>query len=85
MATPKMSPFQNVNSQNVNCQNVNVLDYGTLVSLHYSPVRYRVYPAVGRKRRGTAPARYVKASASVHRHVLQQLEKMKLIEQDEGK
>lgn len=38
---------------------------------------------VGRKRRGTRPSRYVLASASVHRHVLQQLETMKLIEQDD--
>jgi small subunit ribosomal protein S19e len=37
----------------------------------------------GRKRRGTRPGKYVLASASVHRHVLQQLEKMKLIEQDD--
>ena len=38
---------------------------------------------LGRKRRGTRPGKYVLASASVHRHVLQQLEKMKLIEQDD--
>ena len=37
----------------------------------------------GRKRRGTAPCVYVKANASVHRHILQQLEKFKLIEQDQ--
>ena len=37
----------------------------------------------GRKRRGTAPCVYVKANGSVHRHILQQLEKMKLIEQDQ--
>jgi len=37
----------------------------------------------GRKRRGTAPCVYVKAHASIHRHVLQQLERMKLIEQDQ--
>lgn len=36
----------------------------------------------GRKRRGTAPARYVKASSAVHRNILQQLEKMTLIEPD---
>lgn len=40
-------------------------------------------PHIGRKRRGTRPSRYVLASASVHRHVLQQLETMKLIEQDD--
>ena len=37
----------------------------------------------GRKRRGTRPSKYVRASASLHRHILQQLEKMKLIEQDD--
>lgn len=37
----------------------------------------------GRKRRGTRPSKYVLASATVHRHVLQQLELMKLIEQDD--
>ena len=36
----------------------------------------------GRKRRGTVPATYVKAAASVHRHILQQLEKLKLLEAD---
>nr|AAX48896.1 S19 [Suberites domuncula] len=36
----------------------------------------------GRKRRGTVPSTYVKASSSVHRHILQQLEKMKLLEGD---
>ena len=36
----------------------------------------------GRKRRGTAPAVYVRASASIHRHILQQLEKMKLLVPD---
>lgn len=36
----------------------------------------------GRKRRGTAPARYVKASSAIHRSILQQLEKMQLIEPD---
>ena len=36
----------------------------------------------GRMRRGTAPSRYVRASSSVHRHIVQQLEKMKLLESD---
>ena len=36
----------------------------------------------GRMRRGTAPSKYFKAYSSIHRHILQQLEKMKLIEQD---
>ena len=38
--------------------------------------------ASGRKRRGAAPSIYVKASASIHRNILQQLEKMQLIEAD---
>ncbi|XP_065901400.1 small ribosomal subunit protein eS19-like [Dysidea avara] len=37
----------------------------------------------GRKRRGAAPAIYVKASSSVARHVLQQLEVVKILEQDD--
>ena len=37
---------------------------------------------LGRKRRGTVPAKYVKASASIHRNILQQLEKMQLIAAD---
>ena len=41
------------------------------------------FTPVGRKRRGTAPAVYVKASSSIHRHILQQLEKMLLIEADQ--
>ncbi len=36
----------------------------------------------GRKRRGTVPSVHVTAAASVHRHILQQLEKMKLLEAD---
>lgn len=36
----------------------------------------------GRKRRGTVPAVYVKASASIHRNILQQLENMQLIAPD---
>ncbi len=36
----------------------------------------------GRKRRGTAPSHYVTAAASVHRNILQQLEKIKLLESD---
>ena len=38
---------------------------------------------VGRKRRGAAPAIYVKASSSIARHALQQLELVKVLEQDE--
>ena len=37
----------------------------------------------GRKRRGAAPAIYVKASSSIARHALQQLESVKVLEQDE--
>lgn len=40
---------------------------------------------LGRKRRGTVPAVYVKASASIHRNILQQLEKMQLIEIDQDR
>lgn len=47
------------------------------------PAEVRVLYDVGRKRRGTVPAVYVKAAASVHRHILQQLEKMQLIEPDQ--
>lgn len=36
----------------------------------------------GRMRRGSAPSKYVRASSSVHRHIVQQLEKMKLLETD---
>ena len=39
--------------------------------------------AAGRKRRGAAPAIYVKASSSIARHVLQQLEAVKVLEQDD--
>ena len=42
-------------------------------------------PNAGRMRRGSAPPRYVRGSASIHRHILQQLEKMKLLQaQDAG-
>ncbi len=37
---------------------------------------------LGRKRRGTAPAKYIKAASGLHRNILQQLEKMNLIEPD---
>ena len=36
----------------------------------------------GRKRRGSRPSIYVKASSSVCRHVVQTLEKLKIIEED---
>ena len=54
-----------------------------LVLLMYTGLQVGVgLSLVGRQRRGTCPSRFVKASASVHRHIMQQLEKMKLIEQD---
>lgn len=37
----------------------------------------------GRKRRGTVPATYMKASGAIHRNILQQLEKMQLIQADQ--
>ena len=37
----------------------------------------------GRKRRGAAPVIYVKASSSIARHVLQQLEAVQMSEQDD--
>lgn len=46
------------------------------------PTTCMISPLSGRKRRGTVPATYVKASASIHRNILQQLEKMQLIEAD---
>jgi len=37
----------------------------------------------GRKRRSVAPAKYIKASPSIACHALQQLEIVKILEQDE--
>ena len=38
-----------------------------------------IFVVTGRKRRGAAPAIYVKASSSIARHVLQQLESVKSV------
>ena len=38
----------------------------------------------GRKNNGTTPSHYVKAYGSVHRHIVQQLEKLKLVEKLEN-
>ena len=53
-----------------------------LISVTWSNIRCGCI-ITGRKRRGAAPAKYVKASSSVTRHVLQQLEVVKILEQDE--
>lgn len=39
---------------------------------------------LGRKNNGTTPSHYVKAYGSVHRHIVQQLEKLKLVEKLEN-
>ena len=36
----------------------------------------------GRKRRGSQPSKFVRASSSVCRHVLQTLEKLNIVEED---
>ena len=42
-----------------------------------------LFIVTGRKRRGAAPVIYVKASSSIACHVLQQLESVKVLEQDD--
>ena len=62
-----------------------VLTLDTLPNKYYELLIlfYSSLIITGRKRRGAAPAIYVKASSSIARHVLQQLESVKVLEQDE--
>ena len=61
---------------------VTVLVYVQIILFYLVPFYY-VHIGTDRKRRGAAGAVYVKASSSIARHVLQQLESVKVLEQDD--